>query len=144
MCGCGKFWCWCTSNQHAKEHGFESFIATIINNYFPSATQENNYFMILFFNADIWKAIPRQDWETVSYSQIDKYTQFSRLSQSSSVLISFEAQHLQLIDVFYLISLSSKLERFSLKRKLNERWVTLMNAQSRSVKQSPKQYLLEY
>ena len=133
MHGCGVVWCRCTFEQHAKEHGFESFTAKIINNYFPSAAQENNYFMKLLVNADIWKAIPRQQRGTVSYTQ----------TQSSSVLL-FAAPHLQLIDVFYLISLSSKLERFSIKRKMNERWVTLMNAQSRSVKQSPKQYLLEY
>ena len=133
MHGCGVVWCRCTFEQHAKEHGFESFTVKIINNYFPSAAQENNYFMKLLVNADIWKAISRQQRGTVSYTQ----------TQSSSVLL-FAAPHLQLIDVFYLISLSSKLERFSIKRKMNERWVTLMNAQSRSVKQSPKQYLLEY
>ena len=33
-----------------------------------------------------------------------------------------------------LHEISLKLERFSIKRKMNERWVTLMNAQSRSVK----------
>ena len=59
MHGCGVVWCRCTFEQHAKEHGSESFTAKIINNYFPSAAQENNYFMKLLVNADIWKAIPR-------------------------------------------------------------------------------------
>ena len=57
MRGCGVVVS--TSEQHAKEQGFESYTAKIINNYFPSAEQKNNYFMKLLVNADVWKAIPR-------------------------------------------------------------------------------------
>jgi hypothetical protein len=56
MCNCGVGDS--TSEKHAKEQGFESYTAKIINNYFPLAAQENNYSMKLLVNADVWKAIP--------------------------------------------------------------------------------------
>jgi hypothetical protein len=56
MRGCGKGGVRLKNMQKSK---VSKPTAKIINNYFPSAGQENNYFMKLLVNADVWKATPR-------------------------------------------------------------------------------------